>query len=404
MPAGSLACFAHGEVMLTYIWHGRLGGLRLIMILAVAALLFVGLACIHATGQIHEFNKQLMYVALGFVVFIVVNLFHYRKLGPISYLLFVLTLFLLGIILAGKYLHVFPSIIDERKGVYRWITIPGLPQIQPSEIAKLTYILALAWYMHYRKSHRSFLGLIGPFAMTVLPMGLIVVEPDLGTTLLFPPVLFAILFVAGARLRHLLTILFVGIVLAAPAFFLVLKPYQQNRIEALFHQNTKDPTRDSFWRWGPSFHLYQSKIFVGSGQLTGQDRHSDIYLANISLPESHNDFIFPLIAHQWGFIGCMAVLSLYVLIIMGGVAIADQQTEPFGRLLALGIAASIAVQAFINVGMTIGLMPITGLTLPFVSYGGSSLLSNFLALGLLVNVARRQPPHQIARRSFEFDS
>jgi len=382
-------------MLLKRIWLGNLGGLRLVMLLAVGGLLLIGLASIYATGQIVFFNKQVVWIGVGLGAFFAVNLIPYRKMGQVSYPLFGLTLILLVIVLAGKYVHL-PAIVPMRNYAYRWIKIGPL-QLQPSEMAKLTYLLALAWYLRHRESYRNLRGLVGPFMLTLLPMVLILLEPDLGTTLLFPPILFAVLFIAGARVKHLLTFLLLGL-LISPVMYLVMKPYQQTRIQSLLYQNSDDP----YWLSGPGYHLHQSKICIGSGQVTGQGWKQGIFVnSRKSLPERHNDFIFSLIAHQWGFLGCLVVLGLYILIILGGVEIAAHQTDPFGRLLALGIAALFAVQMIINVGMTMGLTPITGMTLPFISYGGSSLLSSFLALGLLVNVARFHP-RQIGRRSFEF--
>jgi len=287
-------------------------------------------------------------------------------------------------------------LVPERNFAYRWIKVGPL-HIQPSELAKLMYILALGWYLRNRKTYRRWRGLVGPFVLTGLPMGLILLEPDLGTTLLFPPVLLAMLYAAGAKVKHLLAIIVVGITLA-PLMYFKLEPYQQNRIKVLFKQGSNDP----FWMHGHGYQLQRSKICIGSGQLTGHGWGKGIFINYDKLPERHNDFIFALIAHQWGFVGGLAVLGLYLLIILGGIEIASQQTDPFGRLLAFGITIQLLMQMWINIAMTTGLMPTTGLTLPFISCGGSSLLSNFLALGLLVNVARQRPPSRIARGSFEF--
>jgi len=374
-----------------------LGGLRLIMILAVVVLVLIGLASIYATGKTSEFNKQLFWVGLSIAGFMFVNTFHYRILGPMSFAIYLLTLILLGFVLVGKYIYptdLVPEITG--RGAYRWIRF-GPISLQPSELAKLSYILALAWYLRYRRNFRSLPGLIGPFVLTLLPIGLIILEPDLGTVLLFFPVLFSVLFVAGAKVRHLLTIMAIGL-LVSPIFYLALKPYQQDRIKGLIKQNSRDP----YWRLGHCFQLNQSKIFVGAGGLTGQGWKKGLYIKYLSLPDKHNDFIFALIAHQWGFFGGLIILALYGLILVGGIEIAASQVDPFGRLLAVGVSALLASQMFINIGMTMGLMPVTGMTLPFISYGGSSLLSSFLALGLLVNVARRQG-HQIAPNAFEFD-
>jgi rod shape-determining protein RodA len=384
--------------MLAQIWHGRLGGLRLIMLLAVAMLLTIGLACIYATGKTIAFNKQLYFIGAGIAAFIAVNLFHYRRLGQLSYAIYGACLLLLIFVLLGKYMQ-WGILVNPRGGSYRWITIPHLPQFQPSELAKLAYILALAWYLQHRKNYRTIKGLIGPFAMALVPMALILKEPDLGTAMLFVPILFLVLFTAGAKWRHLLTIILAGVLLA-PVFYLTLGDYQKDRVKGMIYQDSKDP----YWQRGPGYQLRQSKMCIGLGRLTGQGWGKGLYIQYGNfLPERHNDFIFALIGHQWGLLGEIIVLGLYGVIIICGIEIASNQIDPFGRLLAVGIISLLTAQVFINVGMTIGLMPVTGMTLPFVSYGGSSLLCSFIALGLLMNIARRRP-HQIARRSFEFDS
>ena len=397
-PTGSLFRIFR---MLTRIWHGRLGGLRLIMILAIALLLFIGLGAIHATHPPHgEDRKQLIWIALGLLAFTIANLFHYRRLGRLSYPLFILSLSLLVLVLVGKYLQL-NSIVPYVRGASRWINIiPGssLVRLQPSELAKLTYILALAWYLRHRKNYRTLTGLVAPFTLTLVPMVFILLQPDLGTVLLFLPILFAVLFVAGARIKHLLAVVALGILFMPIFYYGLMENYQKERIEGLFRQNTDDPE----WFRGHGYQLYQSKICIGSGRLTGHGFQLSPYVLYKPTPDQHNDFIFAIIAHQWGFRGALLVLALYCLIILCGVEIAHSQTDPFGRLLAVGITALFAAQMFINVGMTMGLTPVTGMTLPFISYGGSSLLTNFLALGLLINVARHRP-YQIAPKSFEFD-
>ncbi|KPK73156.1 MAG: hypothetical protein AMJ79_15310 [Phycisphaerae bacterium SM23_30] len=380
------------------------------MILAVTALVLIGLMSIYATDMTsnppqHFARKQLNWVALGLAAFFIANLIPYRDLGRYSYGLFGFSLILLILVLLGKFLQL-QIFVPEINGAYRWIkliplrsnsAIVNAARIQPSEVAKIAYILALAWYLRHRKNYRTFKGLIGPFLLTLLPMVLILLEPDLGTILLFLPVLFTVLFVAGARAKHLLTIIILTLMFS-PVFYFLMEPYQRQRVQILIRQNSQDP----FWRRGPGYQLHRSKICIGTGQVSGYGWDFSPYVRENPPPHKHNDFIFAVIAHQWGFVGGAGLLALFSLLIISGIEIAAQQVEPFGRLLAVGISALLAAQILINIGMTMGLMPITGLTLPFVSYGGSSLLCNFFALGLLINVARHRPM-QLARKSFEFD-
>ncbi len=383
-----------------------MGGLRLTMIITMALLLLIGLVCIEAAGNTTILKKQMLWIGVGCLAFIGINTFHYRALGEYSLLLYISVVILLGFILVGKYLGL-TSVVPVINGSTRWIKLLPLEsenalvtaaRIQPSELAKLVYIISMGWYLNHHRQYRTWKGLLAPFLITFMPMTLILVEPDLGTTLLFPPVMFAMLFIAGARMRHLLLVILAGILLTIPVYKYGLHDYQKNRILSLIHQNSDDP----FWLSNHGYHLYHSKICIGSGQITGQGWQQGIYIDYQILPERHNDFIFALIAHQWGFIGSVVVLLLYTILLAVGIEIALQQVDPFGQLVAVGISALLAVQVFINVGMNIGLMPVTGLTLPFISYGGSSLLTNFLALGILFNIARHYP-RQIAKRPFEFD-
>jgi len=382
------------------IWQGRLGGLRLIMLLAVFGLVAIGLLSLRGIeGKSNIwFPLQLRWLVISISVFLLLNLVPYSHLGRVSYTLFGITLGMLILIMIGKYLFPMP-LIPWRNGAHRWIDL-GPVQLQPSELSKLTYIFALAWYLRLRKNFRNLTGLIGPFALTLLPMLLILWEPDLGTVLLFLPLLFSMLFVAGARIGHLAAIIGIGL-LVSPVFYFSLSNYQRDRIKGLIQQ---DPT-NAEWVQGVGYHLHRSKIYIATGELTGYAEEpvpeEGVVTRIPYLPEEHNDFIFARIAHTWGFSGAMLVILLYTLLIIGGIEIAAHQVEPFGRLLAVGISTLFAIQVFINIGMTMGLMPVTGLNLPFVSYGGTSLLCNFIALGILVNVARYRP-YQLGPKAFEF--
>ncbi len=275
----------------------------------------------------------------------------------------------------------------------------GPVSIQVSEFTKIAYILALAAYLRFRTNYRSLPGLLGPFILTLVPVGLILKEPDLGTSLLFLPTLFVLLFVAGAKLRHLALILVLGLA-AIPAFYFspLMNPYQRSRIQALFKQSEEDER----WRLNAGYQLNQSKIALGSGRFAGQGFREGAFFKHDLLPEEHNDFIFAVIGHQWGFLGSAMVLTCYTLIIAAGLTIASITKDARGRLVAVGICAMIFTQALINIGMTVGLMPITGMSLPFASMGGSGLISNYVAIGLLADVARREPA-DIGPRPFEFD-
>jgi len=401
---------------------GRLILVRIIMLAAAAGLVGIGITTIYAadnpadrpgTGQnpalTENWQKQLIFCPLALFAFIVVNAVNYRKLGPVSYWIYAAVLVLLCVLLLDKFVDIpFVPVVNSTR---RWIRLKiaghSIMQFQPSEFCKLAYILALAWYLRYRKNYLRPAALIGPFALTLLPMILILAEPDLGTVLLMMPILFVMLFIAGARVKHLLVfLLLAGCV--SPLLWLAMKPYQRMRISGVLLQNnavrqkirqnktiTKILAADDadlkYWDKTAGYHLRHSKFAIASGGPTGYGFRHGPYLKYNFLPERHNDFIFALIAHQAGFAGSLIVLALYVIIIACGLEIAWHITEPFGRLIVIGIVAMFAVEVIVNISMTLGLMPITGLTLPLVSYGGSSLVVSSAALGLLNSVGKSRP-------------
>lgn len=390
--------------------------------LAVGVLYCVGLATIYASSNVHvggeqvsstQFAvKQALAGALSIAISIIVLRVGYLRIARVSYILFGVCLVLLLPMLVAKLLGTeFGGLVPKTRGSYRSINFPGY-NLQPSELMKVGYILAIAWYLRVRKNFRTFGGLMWPFAMSLAPMGLILMEPDLGTGMLFLPVLFAMLFVAGAKTRHLGVICLIGLA-ALPVLWVQMEPYQKRRVTALLFQsdsyrksvaqNSDGAMRKEALQWEVSsgMQLVRSKEALGSGGLMGQGWGHGTYVEYNFLPDRHNDFVFALVGHQWGLVGCLVVLGCFALIILAGAEIATVTQEPFGRLLAMGVVSLIAAQAIINVGMTVGLLPITGMTLPFVSYGGSSLLTNAVALALLISVSR-QRPFMLTRKPFEW--
>lgn len=401
---------------------GRLLPVRVCLLASTLILIALGIATIYAIGQPAEespassahqwaghWKKQLAFAIFGLAGFVAANWVNYRRLGEVSHWIYAIILVFLAVVLMGRYVSL--PFVPERGGAYRWIVFTigpySLPAIQPSEFCKLAYILALAWYLRYRSNYRNFQSLLGPFALTLLPMVLIVLQPDLGTVLLMMPIFFTMLFVAGARAKHLLLVIGLA-VLVSPGMWLMLQGYQRVRISSVLLQSQwvreqvqARPRLGRFlvgrelternWRSDYGYHLIRSKYAVASGGMAGEGFRRGPFIKYDFLSERHTDFVFSVIAHQWGFIGSLAFLSLYVLLAACGLEIAVQNTDPFGRLMAMGIVAMFVVQVLVNVGMTMGLMPITGLTLPFVSYGGSSLSVNMIAVGLLNNVGRCRP-------------
>lgn len=332
------------------------------------------------------FGKQMVWVILAVPAFVAAIRTPYSGLRRQGYLWFGLSVALLVVV------YFFPA----RWGSRRWIPL-GVMYFQPSELAKLTFIIALARYLMYRENFRQLLGLIVPFAMTLVPIGLILKEPDLGTSLLFLPVLFSMLFAAGARLRHLTLIAVLGIAVL-PVFWLAMSAEQQSRVTALFLQRDGGPTPT-----GDGYHLHQSKQVLALGGPLGSQWSGMMVEDPLAyhLPACRTDFVLCMVGERWGLAGTLAVLALYALLIGRGFYIASETREPFGRLLAVGIVSLLGTQLVINAGMTVGLLPITGITLPLVSYGGSSLLFTSVALGLLVNVGLR-PGYEITADPFRF--
>ena len=231
-------------------------------------------------------------------------------------------------------------------------------------------------------------------------MGLILVEPDLGTAMLFLPTLFAMLIAAGAKIRHLVFVMVAGLVCGGVMFqYSLLLPHQMDRINALYYQLIDDPRHVQ----GIGFQGHKAITLVGAGEVTGVGAAHGADLVKFNrLPEDHNDMVFAVVTVRWGALGAIVMWGLYLALCLGGLIVAARTHDPFGRLIAVGIVCAIFAQMTINTGMTIGLFPITGMNLPFVSYGGSSLIATWLMMGLLLNIALRRPQY-LAREAREFD-
>jgi cell division protein FtsW (lipid II flippase) len=370
-------------------WFRRIPWSLAACTMALMALGLTGIARGDELAHAGEFfDKQVVWIVLAVPAMLLATLVPYRVFRHQSYLWLGLAVAALAIV------YLFPA----KWGSRRWIPL-GFMNFQPSELAKLGYILAVARYLMYRENYRRLSGLAIPFALTLVPMGLILKEPDLGTSLLFIPVLLAMLFTAGARLRHLALMCSMGAAVA-PLFWVAMSAEQRSRITALFLQRDGGPAPT-----GDGYHLHQSKQVLALGGLRGSQFSGtavDDPLA-YHLPACRTDFVICMIGERWGLFGTLAVLGLYLILIGRGLMIASATREPFGRLLAVGIVTLLASQTIINVGMTVGLVPVTGITLPLLSYGGSSLLFTCLALGLLMNVAMR-PGYEIGNEPFRFGS
>jgi len=371
--------------------------------LAAAVLLTgIGIMAI-GTAEPYYAQTQLRWLMISIVVAGLCVVPHPRVIGHAAYPLLAIGLVLLVFLLTPG---VPGFLVPVRNGARSWINL-GFASLQPSEIVKIFFVLSVAWYLRYTDSYRSLLGVLLPFVGMCVPVGLILKQPDLGTALLFAPALFLMLLAAGAKLRHLgllgglaaaAVVLNVVIILALPPSMQVLRPHQQERIRSMVSQVQGDQRyiRDI------GYQQYKAVTLVGAGGATGYGERSSVIVRFNRLPEDHNDMIFAVIVNRWGFFGGIAVLGLYTLLTLSLLLIAGRSKDPFARLTCVGFAAMILTQAVINMGMTIGLLPITGIPLPFVSYGGSSLASTFVMVGLAFNFAWRRPA-MLARPSFEYD-
>ena len=355
--------------------------------------------------------RQLIFLAVAVLCMALFQAVDYRRIGKLSWGFYVFSLLLvIGSARGGA--DPIP-LVHRVNGAYNWIKI-GPVGVQPAELAKVGFILVLARYLRFRSNYRTFKGLIPPFMLALVPLVLILKQPDLGTALVFIPVLFAMLFVAGAKIKHLVAVVLMGAALAPVAWLAgtdengqpfsrlpgfkhlptLVKKYQRDRVNALFTGEANAAAMNK-----ENYQTSKAMTAFASGGPTGKGpgkipvgRH---------VPEAQNDMIFALIGEQFGFLGSAVVLGAYIVLFAAGIEISAATREPFGRLIALGIVAMLAGQTFINLMVAMRLMPVTGVTLPFVSYGGSSLLASYMAAGLLLNVGQNRPI-VMAREAFEF--
>ncbi|MCC6230452.1 MAG: FtsW/RodA/SpoVE family cell cycle protein [Phycisphaerales bacterium] len=367
--------------------------------IASLALSIIGIVAIDTavagdTGISRSALKQIMFLVAGLVAAVAVAAVHYRAVGQASRFLYLLGLGVLAFLITPG---VPASIVRARNGARSWIDL-GPIDIQPSELVKIVFVLALAYSLRFTSSHRTLRGLFIPGLITFVPVALITLQPDLGTAALFIPALFAVLIAAGAKLRHM-AIIVLAAALAAPASFPILKPHQQARIVGLVKQFQGDTSADQ----DVNFQARTAQTLIGAGGATGSgaDR-SRVLLKFNALPEADNDMVFSVVINRWGFFGGIAVMGLYFLWIAAAFITAAATREPLGRLTIVGLSAFVAAQAFINIGMNLGVVPIIGITLPFVSAGGSSMISLWIGVGLIVSIAVRRPISP-ARHSFEYN-
>lgn len=347
--------------------------------LIVLLLILVGLLTIYSISQsknIELFKRQLFYVIFGFILMILVSSIDYRTFRDVSFLLlglYFLSIFLLVLVLLiGK----------EIRGVNAWIKIKNLG-FQPVELVKLSVILVLAKYFSLRHTEISrprHLFISGAYIS--LPVFLLLLQPELGYVLILVLIWLIIVGVAGIKFKHLLIIGLICLLLLSLGWFFWLKEYQKERIISFLNPYS-DPL-------GRGYHIIQSIIAVGSGKLFGRGLGKGPQSHLNFLPEQHTDFIFATFAEEWGFIGIIFILSLFGIFFYRLCKISLSATNNFARLFVLGFATMILLEAIINIAMNLGLLPIIGIPLPFISYGGSSMIINFIGLGIIQSIIKNK--------------
>ncbi len=320
------------------------------------------------------FERQLIWMGGGAVIMTAVLFFDFRHLNELNLVIYVACVALLvGVFFFGQ----------SGGGSQRWLSFGGI-SVQPSELMKIALIISLASMYTTMVSPEglNFRQLLKPAVLCAVPVGLIVNQPDLGTGLMLLLIAGTItLFVKVEKKVLVILGALTGCVLPVVWFF-GLKAYQKTRILTFLNPDL-DPL-------GTGYHIIQSKIAIGSGMITGKGFLQGTQNALSFLPEQHTDFILSVLAEEWGLVGCTVLLILYFLLICWGLNVAYNCRNLFGSILAFGITSMIFWQIFINIGMVMGLMPVVGMPLPLVSYGGSSVITNMVGFGILLNISMRR--------------
>ncbi|MEX2550334.1 MAG: rod shape-determining protein RodA [Nitriliruptoraceae bacterium] len=321
-------------------------------------------------------SRQLMALAIGVVVMVVVAVIDYRHVRVYSPAVAVLALVLLGLVLS--------PLGTEINGSQRWIVLGGF-QLQPSELAKLAVLITVAALLHDSDGEPGPGTVLLALLVTLVPTALVFLQPDLGTSIVFVWTTAVLFLLGGVKARYLVGLVIGGVIAVIVALQTeVIESYQLSRLTAFMDAGDASAAQTT------AFQTRQSLIAVGSGQFAGKGLFEGTQTSLSYVPENHTDFIFTVIAEEFGFLGGSVVLGLLLLLVWRGLRIAILAKDTFGMLVAGGIVAILSLQVFVNVGMTIGIMPVTGIPLPFISYGGTSLIVWFGLIGLLLNIHMRR--------------
>lgn len=334
-----------------------------------------------SSNPYYYLEKQLAVTVIGLFLAILIMRFDYSQFKRYSLAIYgVAVLALIMVLVFGH----------EIRGTTGWIGLGPLPPVQPAEFTKLLLILAFADFLDKRKGNLNTLGEMMPcFLFMGLPFVLIMLQPDLGTAMVYIAITFIMMFIAGANPRILLWIIIIAVSITAAALFLHFKlgmplpldDYQLKRLIVFV-----DPYKDGQGGRGAGWNTIQSMVAIGSGGLTGKGLFNGTQVQLNFLPEHHTDFIYAVIGEELGFVGALFVILLYFILLLRAIYISFNAREMYGTLLVLGITAMWLFHVFESIGMSIGVMPVTGIPLPFLSYGGSSMLTNILAVGIILGV------------------
>ena len=348
----------------------KLQSINYFLLILIITLFLIGLAALFSisNGDFYSWPlKHSQRFLLGLIIFFVVILFDLRIIFGYAYVIFILSIISLAII---------PFFGIESNGATRWISIAGI-SLQPSEFVKYTLILALAKYFHSINNDNSFIKtLIVPLIISTVPVLLVITQPDLGTALIILLGGISLFWISGLNYKYFIAGVF-SIICSLPVLWQYLKEYQKDRVLTFFN-----PERDPL---GNGYHIMQSKIALGSGGIFGKGYMEGTQSHLNFLPEMQTDFIFTMIGEEFGFLGTLVLLLIYAALIVVSIRLALKSRSLFSKYLSLGVCNVFFIYVFVNIGMVTGLLPVVGVPLPFISYGGSSMLAVMFGFGLLMN-------------------
>jgi cell division protein FtsW len=360
-----------------------------VLLLAVAGLVAIGIVMVYSSSAIRGYitaddtlayvGPQALWAAVGAGVLILTSRLDYRYWRLVSVPLYAAALVLLALVLL-------PGVGRVVGGSARWLALGPFPPLHPAEFAKLALVLYLAHWMATRGQRiATFRSGLLPFLAITLPVVLLILrEPDLGTSAVVATAALVLYFAAGANLVMLASLIPIGI--AALGYVISTNAYQRARIVGFL-----DPWSDP---QGVGFHTIQGLLALGLGGVLGSGLGSSVQVSGLYLPNAWNDFIFAIIGEELGFAGGLLVIALFLIVAYRGLRVALGAPDTFGGLLAAGITVFITVQAFVNIGVVVSVLPVTGITLPFVSAGGSSLMVSLAAVGILLSISRESAPRR----------